>query len=174
MNLANGGGGAAQTHNVQKQKTNNLQNSNFACSSISSIDQVTDPSHRSLIETAQNSNQKHKGNKSSSKHANNATAGTQAPASYGKKKQSTGLQSACNNQSMNAPQSAIQNFSTQSSAAHYSRRRVASRGNAEPHSATDGNQSKRSNQSSEFQLPPTGATSNNPRGTNQSMINIKQ
>lgn len=100
MNLMNGGGGGAQTHNVQKQKTSNLQNSNFAYSSISSTDQAnSDPSHRSLMEIAQNSNQKHKGNKSSSKQqANNATPGTQAPSqNYGKKKQSTGLQSACNN-----------------------------------------------------------------------------
>lgn len=155
MNLMNGAaGGGAQTHNVQKQKINNLQNSNFAYSSISSTDQVnSDPSHRSLMELAQNSNQKQKTGKSSSKHVNNATPGTQAPSqNYGKKKQSSGLQSACNNQSLNAPPSAIQNFSTQSSAAHYSRRRVASRGTGEPNSATDGNQSKRSNQSSEFQL----------------------
>lgn len=41
-------------------------------------------------------------------------------------------------------------FSTQSSAAHYSRRRQASRGTGEPNSATEGNHSKRSNQSSEF------------------------
>ena len=103
------------------------------------------------MEIAQNSNQKLKG-KSNSKYANSATPGNQAAShNYGKKKQSTGLQSACNNQSLNAPQSGMQKFSTQSSAAHYSRRRVASRGTGEPNSATDGNHSKRSNQSSEFQ-----------------------
>ena len=98
MNLMNGGGGGAQTHNVQKQKTNNLQNSNFAYSSISSTDQAnSDPTHRSLMEVAQSSNQKNKG-KSNSKYANNATPGNQAAShNYGKKKQSTGLQSACNN-----------------------------------------------------------------------------
>ena len=87
MNLMNGAGGGPQTHNVQKQKISNLQNSNFAYSSISSIDQVnSDPSHRSLMEIAQNSNQKQKGNKTSSK-VTNATPGNQAASqNYGKKK----------------------------------------------------------------------------------------
>lgn len=100
MNLMSGAGaalsavGGVQTHIVQKQKSSNLQNSNFAYSSISSNEQAnySDPSHRSLMEIAQNSGQKNKGPRSSNKNANNATPGTQAQQqNYGKKKQSSGV-----------------------------------------------------------------------------------
>ena len=87
-NGGNGGDGGAKTHKVQNSKGQNLNN-NFAYTSISSMDNNNDPSHRSLMEPnqIQNSNSKTKGqNKAGGAKNMPAPSGQPTNNSYGRKK----------------------------------------------------------------------------------------